>query len=174
MAKKIAACIIFCICFLQAPVYAGDLFEITIQTFVANGYFDGVYRNPPKNTIRSRGTEYVRPFRVVVKNITSSTQRLDLDIAEMGLGQIIFEVTDEKDNKNVITKKADLSKSKGMSYTYLNPGQTKEFDIQLSRADWDNAHNLVEKGATKLRARAAYKNGSNVIYSDYYTIILEE
>lgn len=89
------------------------------------------------------------------------------------MGLITFEITDNKGNNNVVTKKVDVKSSKE-SYVYLAPGKSKEFEILLSSSEWNNAFQLMDQGATQARARASYKNGSTVIYSDYYTILLEE
>jgi hypothetical protein len=133
-----------------------------------------VYYSPPANTIKVKGTAYVKPLKVIIKNISSSTQRLDIDTADEGLGQILFEITDEKENRNIVTKKVDLGKSQSRAYRLIGAGNTKEFEIRLNQGEWENAFKLVQEGASRLRARAVYKNGSTSIYSDYYTIVLEE
>ena len=154
-----------------AEAYADGPFEIIIQVYSNDG---GVYYSPPGKTIKVKGTAYVKPLKVVIKNISSDTQRLDIDTADEGLGQINFEITDEKENRNVVTKKVDLGKSQSKAYRLIGPGNTKEFEIRLNPDEWENAFKFVKEGASRLRARAVYKNGSNTICSDYYTIILEE
>jgi hypothetical protein len=159
----------------QAPVYAGDVFEITIQIFLDKGYDSNVYYPPPGNIIKIRDGHCFKPFKVVLKNITSSTQSLNVDEANQGLGLITFDITDENGNNNVVTKKTEVGgESRYQGYNYINPGKIKEFEIMLTEREWSNAYKLVHQGATKLKARASYKNGSTVIYSDYYTIIFEQ
>jgi hypothetical protein len=170
MFKKIMTGFIVFVGIFGAEAYAEDPFEITIQAYRYDG---GVYYQLPLKTIKVQGAEYDRRFKVVIKNISSGTQRLDIDTADNGLGQIFFEVTDENENRNVVTKKADLTRSQSRGYVLLGPGNTKEFEIFLSRGEWENAFKLVKDGASRLRARAVYKNGSNTICSDYYTIVLE-
>jgi hypothetical protein len=171
MIKKILLCLVVFMALWGAKAYAGDPFEITIQVYSNEG---NVYYSPPANTIKVKGTAYVKPLKVIIKNISSSTERLDIDTADEGLGQILFEITDEKENRNVVTKKADLEKSQSKAYRLIGSGNTKEFEIRLNPNDWENAFKFVKEGSSRLRARAVYKNGSNAIYSDYYTIILEE
>jgi len=166
--------IIIVISILQTPVYADNAFELTIQVFYDEGYDQNVYYAPRNNTIKIKGHGYAKPFKVVLKNVTSSTQPLNFDESSGGIDMITFEITDESGNTNVVTKKIDAEASRYQGYTYINPGQAKEFEILLTEREWDNAYKLVKQGAAKLKARASYKNGSNIIYSDYYTIILEE
>jgi hypothetical protein len=54
------------------------------------------------------------------------------------------------------------------------PGMTKEYEIVMTEGEWNNAYKLRKQGATKFKARVAYKNGFTTIYSDYYTLILDE
>jgi hypothetical protein len=98
---------------------------------------------------------------------------LNIDQATKGYGLISFEVTDEHGNNNVVTKKIAVDQTTSEGYKYIGPGKTKEFEIRLTEGEWENAFKLVKLGAAKLRARACYKNASTVIYSRYYTILLE-
>ena len=179
MLKMIGATVCVFISLLQTPVYAGDPFEVKILVFKESGYYNGIYYTPANNTIKVRDEGPIKPLKVALKNITSKTQRLNIsrrlnaDETSLGLDAISFEITDEHGKSNIITKKVDTFQSSSQGYNYINPGETKEFEILLSEREWNNAFKLAKQGATKLRARASYKNGSDVIYSDYYTILLE-
>ncbi len=172
----------FLLVYLAAsPAFADEPFELTIQVFGEVGYGYNVYYPPPGNIIKVRGGGHSMPFKVILKNTSSSTQSLNIGGGfggssyggKSGIGLITFEVTDENGNENVVTKKIDVDQSRGESYIYLGPGKAKEFEILLTPTEWNNAFKLMNKGASRLRARASYKSGSTVIYSDYYTILLE-
>jgi hypothetical protein len=174
MLKMIGATILVLMGLFQAPAYAGDPFEIAMQIFQDTGYYNSIYYAPPNNIIKVRNDGPVRPLKVVLKNVTSSTQHLNTDLSSQGFDLITFEMTDERGNNNVVTKKIDLSRSGAQGYDYIGPGKTKEFEILLTEREWNNAFKLTKQGATQLRARVSYRNGSNVIYSDYYTILFQE
>jgi len=158
----------------QAPAYAEEPFEISIRFFSESGYFENIYYEPRNKIVKVRQTHGVKPVKVVVKNISSKTQRLVIDQTSKGLDLITFEITDERGRNNVVSKKVDAYASRSEGYNYLGPGETKEFEIVLNESEWNNALKLLKEGATKVKARATYKNGSEVIYSDYYTLVLEE
>lgn len=182
MLRKNAVLIVILICLAQLAAYAGDKFELTIQVAektVIGG--DRTYRSPRNNTIKvNRGDTSIR-FKVVLKNISSDSQSLSIGSGwggsdyggASGMGLITFEITDDKGNNNVVTKEMDVKSSKE-SYVYLGPGKSKEFEILLAPTEWSNAFKLRDQGATQARARASYKSGSTVIYSDYYTILLND
>ncbi|MFH1209148.1 MAG: hypothetical protein V1673_06320 [Candidatus Omnitrophota bacterium] len=163
----------------QTFAHAGDAFEVKILVFKESGYYNGIYYAPANNIIKASNDGPIKPLKVALKNITSRTQRLNIsrrlnaDETSLGLDAISFEMTDEHGNQNIITKKVDTIQSSSQGYNYINPGETKEFEIIMSEREWNNAFKLSKQGATKIRARASYKNGSDVIYSGYYTILLE-
>jgi hypothetical protein len=146
-----------------------DKFDVWIEVYNQSGFS---YR-PQANHIALPGVIQTRPFRVVLKNISKETQKLFLDQSHGPLDCISFEITDENNNQNVVTKKIDPKRSQMSAYQYLAPGQTKEFDILMSPKEWDNSFKLVMQGARKLRARVLYKSGSETIYSDYYDFVIE-
>ena len=151
-------------------------FEMTIQAYLYESYDGTIYYPPPNNIIKMKGPRTGR-FRIILKNVSSDTQSLlkaTASSAEKGMGQIFFESTDESGNRNVVTKKIDASQSKMQGYSYIGPGKSVDFDVSLTPKDWEGLGLLVSKGARKLRTRAAYKNGTSTIYSDYYTVIIEE
>jgi hypothetical protein len=180
MLKTIMVTILVLMGISQAPAYADNAFEVKILVFKEVGYYEGLYYAPANNIIKVRNDGPIRPLKVALKNISSKTQRLNIsrrltaDETSQGLDAISFEMTDERGNKNIITKKVDTIQSSSSGYNYINPGETKEFEIIMSEREWNNAFKLAKQGATKVRARASYKNGSDVIYSDYYTILLEQ
>lgn len=182
MLKNKTFLILIFIYFLQAVVYADGPFELTIQFTNGASYDYKTYQAPPGNTIKAKRGKCVIQFKVVLKNVSSSSQSLDIGSGwggssyggTSGTGLITFEITDENGNNNVVTKKVDVNQSKKESYVYLGPGKSKEFEIMLTSREWDNAFKLMNTGSTRLRARASYKNRSNIIYSDYYTILLED
>ncbi len=163
----------------STPAHADEAFEVKILVYKETGYFNGVYYAPANNTIKVSNDGPIKPLKVALKNITSRTQRLNIsrrlnaDETNLGLDAISFEMTDEHGNQNSITKKVDTVQSSSQGYNYINPGETKEFDVTMSEREWNNAFKLAKQGATRVKARASYKNGSDVIYSDYYTILLE-
>ncbi|MFH1799239.1 MAG: hypothetical protein ABH891_00130 [Candidatus Omnitrophota bacterium] len=163
----------------QTPAHADEPFEVKILVFEETGYYDGIYYAPANNIIKIRNNGPIKPLKIALKNITSQTQRLNIsrrlsaDETSQGLDAITFEMTDEHGNKNVITKKVDAIQSSSQGYNYINPGETKEFEIIMSEREWNNAFKLSKQGATKVRGRASYKNGSRVIYSGYYTFLFE-
>jgi len=179
MLRTIGLIVLVLMGILQTPSYAGDAFEVKILLYKESGYYNGIYYEPANNTIKVRDDGPIRPLKVALKNITSKTQRLNVssrlnaDETSIGLDAISFEMTDENGNKNIITKKVDPRQSSSQGYNYVNPGETKEFEVLMSEREWNNAFKLQKQGASKLRARASYRNGSDVIYSDYYTILLE-
>jgi hypothetical protein len=156
---------------LPAPAHAEDAFRITIQVFYERGDDRNIYYEPAGNFIRVRPGP-ARPFKVVLRNITSNTQVLRVDEASRGLNLITFEITDENGNNNIVTKKIDLSKSRSEGYNNIAPGKTKEFEIILTEKEWDNSFKMLKQGVSKVKVRASYRNGSTIIYSDYYTVIL--
>ncbi|HPN72875.1 MAG TPA: hypothetical protein PKZ41_02650 [Candidatus Omnitrophota bacterium] len=158
---------------IQGPIaLAADPFELTIQLFYEHGEDKNIYYESINPVIEIGGGP-VRPFKVVLKNTSSSPQPLNIDLAQKGLGLLTFEITDESGNKNVVSKKPDPILSKSESYIYVAPGKTKEFEIILTEREWNNAFKLIKQGSSKVRARASYKNGSKMIYSDYYTLVLK-
>ncbi|MBP7056428.1 MAG: hypothetical protein KBB52_06225 [Candidatus Omnitrophica bacterium] len=181
MPRKILVIALFSFLFFQSYLYADGPFELTIQVFGQVGYENVVYYNPPGNIIKIRRGMPVIPFKVVLKNVSSSSQSLNIGSgsggssygAKSGISLVTFETTDENGNTNVVTKKVEASQSRGESYIYLAPGKTKEFEIMLSPNEWNNAFKLAEQGASRIKARASYKSGSTTIYSDYYTVIIE-
>ncbi|HPM42440.1 MAG TPA: hypothetical protein PLV52_01245 [Candidatus Omnitrophota bacterium] len=181
MLRKIFIVVLVSLLFFQSYLYGDGPFELTVQVFGQVGYENVVYYNPPGNVIRVRRGAPVIPFKVVLKNISSSTQSLNIGSgsggssygAKSGITLITFETTDENGNTNVVTKKVELGQSRGESYIYMAPGKTKEFEIMLSPNEWNNAFKLADQGATRIKARVSYKSGSTTIYSDYYTIIIE-
>jgi hypothetical protein len=120
-----------------------------------------------------RRDDPVRPIKVILKNIISSSQKFSTDLASQGLELITFEMTDECGNSNGVTKKIDAQVSRAQRYSYIGPSQMKEFEIVLTEGEWNNAYKLAKQGATKVRARVSYKNSSSIIYSDYDTIQFE-
>ncbi|MFA6599508.1 MAG: hypothetical protein WCU74_00650 [Candidatus Omnitrophota bacterium] len=173
--KKVIAITLFAfLCAFPAPARAGKNFQLVLQVFYSEGYYQGIYYRPGSNVIRIREDDPVRPWKLVLKNITATSQRLNVDLASAGLYLIAFEVTDDRGNKNLITKKISAMDSKASRYEYIGPGRTKEFVIILTEREWNNAYKLEKQGASKLRLRASYKNGNEVIYSDDYTILLEK
>jgi hypothetical protein len=179
MLKTIGVMVLVLLGISQAPAHASDAFEVKILVYNESGYYNGIYYAPSNNIIKAKNNGPIKPLKVAVKNISSRTQRLNIsrrlnaDETSQGLDAISFEMTDEHGNKNVITKKVDTIQSSSQGYNYLNPGETKEFEIIMSEREWNNAFKLAKQGATKVKARASYKNGSDVIYSDYYTILRE-
>ena len=179
MLKTIGVMILVLVGVSQTPARASDAFEVKLLVFKDSGYYNGIYYAPPNNIIKARNNGPIKPLKVAVKNISSKTQRLNIsrrlnaDETSQGLDAISFEMTDEHGNKNIITKKVDTIQSSSQGYNYINPGESKEFEIIMSEREWNNAFKLAKQGATKIRARASYKNGSDVIYSDYYTILRE-
>jgi hypothetical protein len=116
----------------------------------------------------------LHPFKLVIKNVSKDTQQLNIDAKQGSQDYISFELTDENNNSSVVTKKVDTSKSRMPAYIYIGPGKSKEFEIFLSPADWENAGALAAKGARRLHARAVYKSGSKKYCSDYYDFILDQ
>jgi hypothetical protein len=182
MPVRKAVLVLIAMYFLQLPAYAADKISLTLQVADGASYTDITYHVPYGNIINVSKGQNILSLKVVLKNISSYTQSLSIGPEwggseykdESGVGLITFEVTDENGNNNVITKTADLNATGTTSYIYLGSGQTKEIEILMTSNDWDNAFKLSDKGATKLRARASYKNGSDIIYSDYYTINLKD
>lgn len=174
MPKMIWAAVLVLLSLLQAPAYAADAFEISLMFFYDKGYYDGVYYAPKNNIIKVREDGPPRPLKVVLKNISSSSQRLNTDMASGGLDLITFEMTDERGNNNIVTKKVDPIQTRAQGYEYIGPGKTKEFEIMVTEREWNNAYKLAKDGVTKVRARVTYKNGSTVISSPYYTIMFAD
>lgn len=172
MLKMVWATVLLLLTFFHFPAYADEPFELTIQILSDSNYWNSTYYTPQKNIIRIRADGPTKTFRVVLKNISSSNQRLNYDTATLGLGMLSFEMSDESGNENIVTKKVDPIQSKSQTYSYIAPGATKEWQISLTAREWDNAYKLIQRGATKVRARASYKNGSSIIHSDYYTLLL--
>jgi hypothetical protein len=166
----------------QLPVYAAGEFELKIQVPDDSSFDRSVYYDPPGNVIKIIGSGRGARFRVALKNVSSSPQTLSIEGSyggskyggASGMSHITFEITDENGNNNVVSKKVGANQSKDESYLYLNPGKTKNFDILLTSSEWDNAFELSDQGAKDLHARAAYKNGPSVIYSDYYDVRLDD
>lgn len=174
MSGKCAIVLFVFVCIFHVAAYAADSFKLTIEFVIGPGGDYYVYREPVGKIIRASSYGYSMPFKIVLKNVTSSTQSLVVGGANKGLGLITFEITDENGNSNVVTKKIDASQSTNHGYNYLAPGKTKEFMIALNEQEWDNVFKLARQGAAKLTARASYKNGPTVIYSGYYTILPNE
>lgn len=174
MLGRCAIVLLVFVCILHVAAYAEDSFKLTIQFLAGPGSDYEIYREPVRNVVRGSSYGYGKPFKIVLKNVTSSTQSLVVGGADKGLGLITFEITDDKGNSNVVTKKIDVSQSRGEGFNYLSPGKAKEFMIALSEQEWNNVFKLARQGPTRLSARATYKNGSTVIYSDYYTILPDE
>lgn len=159
-------------CFLQAPLWADEPFSLTLKVFLSSGYDDDVYYEPPLRTIKIRDV-IPRKFQIVIKNISSRTESLYVDTMGEGLGQIIFEATDENGKENIITKIPDFTRSNIEEYRYFAPGQTKNIKIILSEKEWSNLGRLAKAGAKKIRLRAIFKSKSRKIYSEYYTMIID-
>lgn len=150
-------------------------FEITIQVYRQQGpLLDGSYIEPPGKIIRVRYGEFSGWFRIVLKNVTSQTQELQLESADRGYGRIELYATDENNNENIITKKVDPSLSRGTGQAFVGPGRTKYFDINLTPSEWNNVFKLAQKGATRITVRAAYRNRSTTMFSDPYTVVVTE
>jgi hypothetical protein len=158
--------------FLCAPLWADEPFSLKLKVFLTAGFDDDVYYEPAQNIIRVR--DYVpKNFRVEIKNVSSETQSLYFDTMDQGLGQIIFEATDENGKENVITKRTDFTRSGTEEYRYFAPGQMKVIPIVLNEKEWNNLGRLAKEGAKKIRIRAIFKSRSRTVYSEYYTIIME-
>jgi len=148
-------------------------FEVWIEFYMEYTESTSYYK-PATSVIKVTPIMRLHPFKLVIKNISKDTQQLSIDAKQGSQDYISFEVTDENDNSNLITKKVDTSKSQMPTYIYIAPGKRKEFEIFLSPADWENAGSLVSKGARRLHVRAVYKSGSKKFCSDYYDFIIEE
>lgn len=149
-------------------------FEVWIERYLSQGDSSNVYYKPMTNRFKLRPDVYLRPFKVVVKNVSKDTQTLAVDLSQGPLTYISFEVSDENGNENLITKKIDINKSQLSNYQYIGPGRSKEFEVLITQKEWDNAFALAGKGSRKFKVRALYKSGSKTFYSDYYYIEFEE
>jgi hypothetical protein len=114
----------------------------------------------------------LRPFYVNIKNTSDKSQAL-YTRGEHDLSSIMFEVEDEKRNKNILKKIIPVTRSNMDIYQYISPGDIRKFKIEIDEDEWNNAFKLYKKGARKLRARAVFLNGSKKIYSEYYEIIIK-
>lgn len=160
--------------FMSCHAAAESPFRLSIETFYERSDDRNIYSAPYNNVIKVRGAGYARPFMVILKNVSDRTQQLMVDEATQGFGLITFEITDENGNNNVVTKKISATLSRSEGYRNLGPGKKKEFEVFLNEREWNNAFKLLRSGAVKLLARAAYKNRSETIYSDYYTLVLDQ
>jgi hypothetical protein len=161
------ACILWAACACAQD--SNSPFEVWIELYLDGDY----YYRPAMSEIKMTPMMRIKPLRVVVKNISNDTQKLIIDSKQGSLDFISFEITDENNNSNLITKKVDTSKSKVPAYTYIAPGKNRFFEVYLSPAEWENVGALVNKGSRKLHARAVYKSGSRNFCSTYYDFVVE-
>ena len=138
---------------------------------VSTGNYFGPQGEPVDRIFRVR-TGFPRTFYVTVTNISSSSEEFYGQVASSGYSSIIFEISDETGNSNEIRRKKDPNASGAVAFTYMNPGESKVFEINLNEDEWENAFKLYKKGARRLKVRAIYENDFKRIYSDYYEVII--
>ena len=149
-------------CFAMSSIQAAEPFKVSIAVL-----HHGKFVKPIGNVITM--TDPYAPYEVIVKNISSLSQKLYSNSAR-GSGAITFEVYDEKGQRNLIEKKVYIPRSNMRTYQHMQSGGSRRFKIVFDEDEWENSFKFYKQGAKKLKARAIFNNGSNKIYSEYYEV----
>jgi hypothetical protein len=136
MMKRLFYFLLILILFLglatDARAYS-DSFKLKIST----GYYYGQQGEPVDRVFRVR-TGFPKTFYVTVINISSNTQEFYEQAASSGYSSIVFEISDEHGNSNVIRRKKDTNASGAVISSHMNPGESKVFEINLNEDEWEN------------------------------------
>ncbi len=160
-----------CFVFFLGGARAAQAYTEPLKLTVTAGYYYGQQKEPIDRVFRVR-VSFPRTFYVTVKNVSSSAQEVYGEVASSGYSAISFEIRDEAGNTNVVRRKKDSNASTAVASAYLNPGEEKVFEIDLSDDEWENAFKLYRKGSRKAKVRAIYQNDFKTIYSEYYEVVV--
>jgi hypothetical protein len=161
---------LICLAFLLAAATDARAYSDSFKLTVSE---DGRHGEPADRVFTVRGGA-AATFYVILTNTSSSAQLFYGQVANSGYSSIVFELSDEAGNSNMIRRKRDLGSSGAVASTYIQPGESKVFEIDLNENEWENLFNLYRKGARRVRARAIYENDYKKICSEYYDVILTD
>ena len=117
-----------------------------IELSVATYREDGTYRKPFGRSIRI--TEQPMPFKIILKNISSSAAKLWKPSGTIYDNLVALEITDENNQTTTIYKKSKERTDYSRTYSLLGPGRTQEFQVIIDPDEWEGVP-VLEEGKTK-------------------------
>lgn len=154
------ACILFSLISFHALALGG--LEVSLVVLQNN-----IYSKPYDNKIIVK--ERPTPFYVELKN-TSGSSKLIYRKAQNELAGLEFEVTDENNQKTIVTRKKEYLTSEAITSKHLGAGKTVRNHIVIDHNEWENG--TIMKPQKKYKVRVIYNNNHSKIYSDYYTVFV--
>lgn len=165
MSIKRILMILIILCAFHLPADAGGPFELSIVVMRGGQYVEPFGK---KITIYQQPT----PFSVRLTNVSSSSQEIHKVANASVLQGVQFEIKAPGSSKKILRMKREHLSSRMVISRYIKPGDSRVANIVIDPETWENVF-ILEPGV-KYKVRAVYLDDNKKIYSDYYTVVLEE
>jgi hypothetical protein len=162
--KKILLFVII-LCTVQSVAHAKDPFKLSLVVNRGGRY---VAPFDKKIAIYSQPT----PFSVRLINVSDSAQMIYKLANASAIQGLQFEIKEPGRSKEIVKMKKEHLRSSTVIGRHIKPGERRVARIVIDPDTWDNI--VILKPNVEYTVRAVYRSGSTKIYSDYYTVVLEE
>ena len=112
------------------------------------------------------------PFSVRLTNVSDRSQEIYKLANGPAIQGLQFEIKEPGRSKKILKMKDDHLTSDMMIARYIKPGDSRVARIVIDPDLWENI--VIFKPGVEYTVRAVYLNDNKKIYSDYYTVVLEE
>ncbi len=130
--------------------------------------FQGKFHIPLNRTLEIR--EGTLPFRIILKNISGSSQKLYESYSDE-YSPVEIEVKQSDGRVQIIRRKRKDSYATFQQFDYMAPGEIVVHDMIFDPLEWEGVNDLDRAiKPIKYKVRVIYRNDIQKIYSDYYDV----
>lgn len=112
------------------------------------------------------------PFLIRLTNVSDSTQEIHKLANAQAIQGLQFEIKEPGRSKKILKMKKEHLRSRTIISKHIKPGDSRTVRIVIDPDTWENI--VIFKPGVEYTVRAVYLNDTKKIYSDYYTVVLEE